>query len=124
MPATKAGSPFMALRKATPLLPFSGILNSSRSSKSPYSSSVINQPPPCPLTKRTPFSAPHTSILPPSLTFHPLRSLPLKRALNPSGALLSSAVPADKKHKVRVKVKNKDVRFMFVLSEWWGQFRG
>src|SRR5215472_6884741 len=37
-----------------------------------------------------PFSAPHTLILPPSLTFQPVKSLPLKSGVKPSGAPLSS----------------------------------
>src|SRR5262245_7198580 len=66
----------------TPLLPLRGILYSSRSSKSPYSFSVISQPPPPPWTYRRPLSlsAPQTSFLP-SSTFQPDKSLPLNRAM-------------------------------------------
>src|SRR5262249_43709792 len=79
-----AGSPFIGARRPTPLLPCLGILNSSRSSKSPYSFSVISQPPPLPSTKRIPLSASQTSILP-AWTFQPLRSLPLKSGVKPLG---------------------------------------
>src|SRR5260370_9553033 len=76
----------MGVRRATPLFPLVGTLNSSRSSKSPYSFSVISQPPPFPLTKRTPFSDPQTFILPPLFTFQPVNSLPLNSRSKPLGA--------------------------------------
>src|SRR6266545_488252 len=84
---TYAGSPLSGERRATPLLPIFGILNSRRSSKSVYSFSVMSQPPPPPLTKRTPSSAPQTSILP--VAFQPVRSLRLKSGVKPGGGLVS-----------------------------------
>src|SRR5262245_13350512 len=88
-----AGFPFIGARSATPELPPLGTLKSNRSSKSPNSFSVISQPPPPPLTKRTPMSAPHDSVLPP-WTFQPSRSLPLSSDVNPSGGLLASSARA------------------------------
>src|SRR5262249_43813203 len=92
------GAPFRALRRATPLLPARGTLNSRRNSKSPYSFSVISQPPPAPLVKRSPPPAPHRSSLPPSLTLQPLRSLPLNSCSNPSGGPLSAARSPGQQH--------------------------
>src|SRR5260221_7737368 len=55
----------------------------------------MSQPPPPPETYKIPFSAPQTFMSPPSLTFQPLRSAPLKSAVKPSGGLTSSARTAE-----------------------------
>src|SRR5262249_15194632 len=86
----------MGLRKATPLFPCLGILYSSWISKLEYSFSVMSQPPPPPVTKRMPFSAPQYCIFPPSLTFHPVRFLPLKSLSKPSPGWSSARSEEDR----------------------------
>src|SRR3954451_10422294 len=78
-----AGSPCRGERSATPLLPPLGSLYCRRSSKSPYSFSVISQPP-LPLTPSTPFLTVHASVLP-LWAFQPSVSLPLNSFEKPFG---------------------------------------
>src|SRR5262245_20423023 len=81
---TYAGSPVAGVRSATPLLPsFLPHLYSQRNSKSLNSFSVSSHPPPPPLHTIDPPSEVQASALP--VVFQQLRSLPLNRAVNPSG---------------------------------------
>src|SRR5690349_19683988 len=78
-----AGSPWRGERSATPLLPPLGRRYCKRSSKSPYSFTVISQPP-LPLTPSTPFLTVHASVLP-LCAFQPSVSLPLNSFEKPFG---------------------------------------
>src|SRR5215813_9021407 len=100
----------MGLRRATPLFPLLGSLYSNWSSKSEYSFSVMSQPPPLPLTNRMPFSAPQTAMLPPSFTFQPVKSLPLKRASKPLGGSLSADSAAGAQQKAAASEKSDNQR--------------
>src|SRR5690349_5219766 len=88
-------SPLGGQRRPTPLLPAFGTLYSSITSKSPYSFSVRSQPPPgWPVVYRMPSPAPQQSILAPSFTVQPVRSLPLNSDSKPSGGFSSAAQTA------------------------------
>src|SRR6516165_8008486 len=105
----------MGLRKATPLFPCLGILYSSWTSKLAYSFSVMSQPPPPPFTKRIPFSAPQNSIFPPSLTFQPVRSLPLKSGSNPSPGLSSARSEEERQGRATVHA-TKEIQILDMVN--------